>query len=298
MPDVGGVVRGDAADVHPGRRRSAGPDRHELPPQRCRRPGRGSRRRAAVGSIGHRGASPSLHGRHPIRRGDRSRERVRTAATGSRATRRAGGAAARRCSSRSARRTNARRPRGSPSSSVEPVGRLVPGPAYGGQLARRRARAPAQPHSRVRSLWSVWKLTPWSTPNTRPAAAQDVAALAVGVVDQDVEHRQQPQRRARRRGSPRPAGRRRPDPRRSVNQPSRGHRVGWAPGRPAVRSPSSSTSTQACSEPGPERAVDEARSPARSRSRRSGTPRTRRPRAARGCGAGSPTAAAPPRIGL
>ena len=98
-----------------------------------------------------------------------------------------------RCSSRSARRTNAATSR-SAEQLAQPVGRLVPGPAYGGQLGL-VSSAPAQPQSRVRSLWSVWKLTPWSTPNTAAAAAQDVAALAVGVVDQHVEDRQPPQGR-------------------------------------------------------------------------------------------------------
>ena len=46
---------------------------------------------------------------------------------------------------------------------------------------------PAQPHSTVRSLSWVCRQMPWSMPYTTPSTPRDVAALAVGVVEQHVE---------------------------------------------------------------------------------------------------------------
>ena len=87
----------------------------------------------------------------------------------------------------------------------------VPRPAGRRRASAERATAasvsssiglPAQPHSTVRSLSSNVQQTPWSTPYTRPSTpCQDVAALAVGVVDEHVENRHPHAAGGRRRGS-------------------------------------------------------------------------------------------------
>ena len=65
-----------------------------------------------------------------------------------------------------------------------------------GTPATRRSRSPSSPASSnspaksqmtVRSLGWVWKVRPWSMPQSRPSASQHVTALAVGVVGHHVE---------------------------------------------------------------------------------------------------------------
>ena len=187
MPDVGRVVGRDAADVHPGGRPGRGgahlAGRGVVQAQRQpgARAGRGARERA-------RRARPAiLRGRRrPLPRGQNGGQGI----AGQPST---GNGRRPSCSSRSTRRWLARtscrlrraRPESVPSSprAGRPAALAAPRPR------RRVSGSPAHPHSTVRSLGSAWNDTPWSTPCTRAARLdQHVAALAVGVVEDDVEH--------------------------------------------------------------------------------------------------------------
>ena len=112
---------------------------------------------------------------------------------------------------------------------------------------RRRSASPRHAHRTVRSLGSTEKQMPWSTPrDVAVGRRQQVAALAVGVVDQRVEeaHRAQPLvaavTTARRR---RPPDRSRsmpgPCPRRTVRRagPSAARRPSRSPRTPGTQRP-------------------------------------------------------------
>ena len=206
--------------------------------------------RSRAGGLGQRrqrARAPGLHGRHLIRASTplgrserRPRDRRPLAA---RPRQPLAGAAAGRPGGRTPR----------------PPARRAARPAGPGRSSRARrtaassrsfSSAPAQPQSRVRSLWSVWKLTPWSTPNTRPPLPRMWPPLRSALLIKHVEDGQQPQVRhvgVDHRDRPvvgvQALHAREPALARAPRR--------WAPGRPARRSPSSSTSTQACSDPGP-----------------------------------------------
>ena len=200
----------------------------------------------------------------------------------------------RRVSSRSARRTSAARsparraacragpaPRRGPCERLPaPVGELTTGP----------------PPQQRAQLWIGMEADAVIDPEHLASAAEDVAAFAVGIVDQHVEDRQQPEisdigvdHRHRTIIAIETFDRRRTSPAWATPARNQVDQLGAAPSHPPPPRPAATRVRT-----GHRRAP----SPAHSRIRRSGTPRTRPPRAARGCGAGSPRAAAPPRIGL
>ena len=240
MAEVRGVVGRDAADVEP------------RPPGR-RRPGarNGSACRTAAsgspwpGTAGTKGAGHDFTGQdygadghsagHGIAGQPGLRHRVPARAQ-QRLGARAAGRAPRRGSAASRARRRARRR---------------------GRRAGSRARArsvsgsgsPAQPQSTVRSFGSTPRLTPWSQPRTIVAVAQQVAALAVGVVEHGVEHRHRAQRRlagCARRRPVRPPG---DSPSSTTTQPS-GTACAGVTSTSGSGSPSTGP-THSCTDPGP-----------------------------------------------
>ena len=224
---------------------------------------------------------------------------VRTAARGSPATPRPGNGSRPSCSSRSTRRRQASTSAGEtqldqrscPASSEQVV------PRARSSTVRPRSAAAARPPSPT-ARCAAWARrgsdTPWSTPCTGAARLdQDVAALAVGVVED--------RRRARSSGA---AGRRRraPSTTGSPSEPrassTRSQPVGQARRRHHVdqrrRVVVDGVDPQLAPCPG-RTAPRAARSAARRPTRWPPTPRRPRPRGRPACRPGSPTAAAPPR---
>ena len=155
---------------------------------------------------------------------------VRTAARDDVAVRVGQRAGGRPRSSRSARapeRSISRRSSSGPEALAERRRRAPRRPARASRARRPVSGSPRQPQSTVRSLGSTAKQMPWSQPWTAVLGHQQVPALAVGVVDQGIEHRHRAA--GGRPGSGSCAGRRRRRRSRS--------RAGPCPGQPVRHAP-------------------------------------------------------------
>ena len=178
VAEVGGVVGGDAADVEP--RDRPGVDRAHGTALRVEQ----LQRVTVAGHGGDEGSGPRLH-RARLRADDYSAGHGMAGQPGC-------GTGCRRERSSASVRDRRARTSAAGQQGFELVGEPVAQGARAGSRARARSASgtgsPAQPHSTVRSFGSTPQADPVVAPAHDVAVAQQVAALAVGVVEHGVEH--------------------------------------------------------------------------------------------------------------